>query len=141
MIEMMEARFHMALAVGKIAETKKFYVDFLGCKVGRKTNTWIDIDFFGHQITFQQVAGLNLKFIQLNSGIPLPHFGAIIPWSDWHKLKDKWIAEGVEFLVKPNVVFPGKPGEQMSMLLQDPDGYAIEFKSFEDDAMIFASKH
>ena len=43
--------FHLAFAVRDLNTTHDFYVNRLGCKVGRTDEKWIDFDFFGHQIS------------------------------------------------------------------------------------------
>ena len=43
--------FHLAFAVRDLNATHDFYVNRLGCKVGRTDEKWIDFDFFGHQIS------------------------------------------------------------------------------------------
>ena len=44
----------------------------------------------------------------------------------------------IEFVIKPYIRFQGQPGEQATMFFYDPNGLALEFKSFKNDAMIFA---
>ncbi len=41
-------------------------------------------------------------------------------------------------MIEPYVRFEGQVGEQATMFFTDPSGNALEFKSFGDDAMIFA---
>jgi len=43
--------FHLAIPVRDITGTREFYVDILGCTVGRESKTWIDFNFFGHQLS------------------------------------------------------------------------------------------
>ena len=43
--------FHFAFKVKDIDSTRKFYVDILGCKEGRSTESWIDFDFFDNQLS------------------------------------------------------------------------------------------
>ena len=47
----MKSLFHMAYNVTDLEETKKFYSEVLGCTQGRSTETWVDFNFFGHQIS------------------------------------------------------------------------------------------
>ena len=49
--------FHLAFAVTDIDATREFYVNKLGCKMGRSAERWIDFDFFGHQISAHLVDG------------------------------------------------------------------------------------
>jgi len=44
-------RFHLAFPVTNLQLARQFYVEVLGCRVGRESTSWIDFDFFGHQIT------------------------------------------------------------------------------------------
>lgn len=54
----MRHRFHLAFPVTDLQTTRQFYVDLLGCRVGRESASWIDFDFFDHQIT-QKVSSSN----------------------------------------------------------------------------------
>lgn len=44
-------RFHLAIPVADLEAARTFYAGLLGCGVGRESDTWIDFDFFGHQVT------------------------------------------------------------------------------------------
>ena len=48
---------YLAFAVTDIETTRAFYVENLGCKVGRSAERWIDFDFFGHQVSAHLVDG------------------------------------------------------------------------------------
>ncbi len=43
--------FHFAFFVRNLESTRRFYGDILGCREGRSTDTWVDFDFFGNQIS------------------------------------------------------------------------------------------
>ena len=47
----MNALFHLAFNVTDLDETRDFYGNILGCIEGRSTETWVDFDFFGHQLS------------------------------------------------------------------------------------------
>jgi extradiol dioxygenase family protein len=133
-------RFHLAFPVKNLAETKNFYQDKLGCSVGRECQTWIDFDFFGHQIT----AHLNHKLNDLSATnevdgdhVPIRHFGVILDWSDWHELVAKLRAESISFIIEPHIRFQGQIGEQATLFFQDPSGNALELKSFKDQNRVF----
>jgi extradiol dioxygenase family protein len=70
--------------------------------------------------------------------VPVPHFGVVLPPSDWKALADRLEQAGVEFLIEPHVRFEGQPGEQSTMFFLDPAGNALEFKSFADPGDLFA---
>jgi len=47
----MRALFHLAFHVRDLNEARAFYGTVLGCREGRSTDTWVDFDFFSHQIS------------------------------------------------------------------------------------------
>lgn len=56
----METLFHLSLPCTNAEETKRFYIETVGAVLGRHSNNWVDINLFGHQITFTQAAKFNL---------------------------------------------------------------------------------
>lgn len=42
--------FHLAYHVNDLTQACAFYSGLLGCTEGRSTATWVDFDFFGHQM-------------------------------------------------------------------------------------------
>lgn len=133
--------FHLAFPIRDIAETRAFYGDLLGCEIGRSTDKWIDFNFFGHQLSAHiKPEELALAHTNTVDGkyVPVRHFGAILPWGEWHELADKLKAQGIEFVIEPYIRFQGEVGEQATMFFLDPCGNALEFKSFQDETQIFA---
>ncbi|MFT5269998.1 MAG: extradiol dioxygenase family protein, partial [bacterium] len=43
--------FHLALHVLDLDTAREFYSEALGAVEGRSTDTWVDFDFFGHQLS------------------------------------------------------------------------------------------
>lgn len=133
--------FHLAFPIRDITETRKFYGDLLGCEIGRSTDKWIDFNFFGHQLSAHiKPEELALAHTNTVDGkyVPVRHFGAILPWKEWHELADKLKNQGIEFVIEPYIRFKGEIGEQATMFFLDPCGNALEFKSFQDENQIFA---
>jgi len=130
--------FHLAISVKNLDIAKKFYIDVLGCQVGRFTDTWIDLNFFGHQLVLH-LANLkqktDLNFVD-NKKIQIPHFGVILKWNDWVKLSER-IKNKIDFIIEPYIRFKGQTGEQATMFFLDEDSNALEFKAFKNDVMIF----
>lgn len=133
--------FHLAFAVTDLEAARTFYVDVLGCRVGRSAETWIDFDFFGYQITAHRVSGPARHTASGVDGhaIPVPHFGLIMSWEDWHRAVDHMNYIGVSFRVAPHIRFKDAPGEQATFFLEDPSGNCLEFKAFRRPEDIFAS--
>lgn len=137
----MKSVFHVAFATADIARAILFYEEILGCTRGRESTAWVDFDFFGHQMSIHRVASKVPKprnYYNPNSHIPANHFGVILSWEDWHLMEAKLKSARMNFLVEPYLAFPGEVGEQKSMFVMDPDGNAIEFKTFQDQKKIFA---
>lgn len=133
--------FHLAFPVHDLSAARAFYGDLLGCREGRSAETWVDFDFFGHQIS----AHLNLEESRRaapntvdGDPVPVRHFGLVLPWEAWHALRDRLAARGTRFTIGPRIRFQGEIGEQATFFLLDPSGNALEFKSFKDPARLFA---
>lgn len=133
--------FHLAFPVLNIEDTRRFFVDVLGCKVGREAEKWIDFDFFGHQIS-AHVKPEECEAAATNGvdgdAVPVRHFGAVLEWSDWEALLKRVKAAGTEFIIEPRIRFEGQPGEQGIFFVKDPAGNAMEFKTFKNMDNLFA---
>ncbi|GAB4561786.1 MAG: VOC family protein [Haliangiales bacterium] len=134
--------FHLAFPVTDLDATRRFYCELLGCRVGRESERWIDLDFFGHQLTAHLVASRDGGEPTPSNSVdakevPIPHFGAVLPWDDWHQLAARVEQAGVEFVIAPYIRFAGQVGEQATMFFCDPSGNHIELKSFKDPRRLF----
>ena len=133
--------FHLAFPVRDIAEARAFYGDLLGCSEGRSSDSWVDFDFYGHQVVAHlapEECGHKATSAVDDHQVPVRHFGAILPMSDWEALAEKLKAAGTSFIIEPYIRFKGEPGEQATMFFLDPFGNAIEFKAFKSLDSLFA---
>ncbi|EBA18751.1 hypothetical protein RSK20926_13549 [Roseobacter sp. SK209-2-6] len=132
--------FHLAYHVDDLDKARAFYGGLLGCKEGRSTETWIDFNFFGHQISLH----LGPIFATSKTGkvgehlVPMPHLGVILPLEAWRSLAERLQDEGIAFTIAPTTRFAGEPGEQCTMFFHDPAGNPIEIKGFADMEGVFA---
>lgn len=135
--------FHLAFPVRDITEARRFYGQILGCSEGRSSDTWVDFNFFGHQVVAHHDPSIASRPAHHNPvdghDVPVPHFGVILPWEDWHALRDRLINAQIEFVIAPYIRFEGEVGEQATMFFLDPSGNALEFKAFKEPAQIFAT--
>ena len=133
--------FHLAIPVHDIEEARKFYGILLACSEGRSSDSWIDYNFFGHQLVVHLDKNIKSKSFSSVDGknIPVPHFGIVLEWQDWELIKEKLEKSNIDFIVKPYVRFKGEVGEQATMFLLDPSGNALEFKAFRDMDQLFAN--
>ena len=132
--------FHLALAVPNLQQTKDFYLNTLGCSLGSTTDTWIDLNFFGHQLSFHQAEqALSEKVTNAvdKKQVPIPHLGVILTMEQWKRLAADLKEKEIDFIIEPYIRFAGQAGEQATMFIPDPNGYHLEFKAFADDNSIF----
>jgi len=138
----MSEPFHFSFFVRDLPSTRRFYGDILGCPEGRSTDAWVDFDFFGNQISAHATGDVTPT---ANKGqvdgvaVPMPHFGAIVPWDRFHAMAARVREAGVAFVIAPRVRFEGQPGEQATMFFLDPSGNALEFKSFKHPEHVFTA--
>ncbi|MBX3654023.1 MAG: VOC family protein [Ramlibacter sp.] len=137
----MRSLFHFAFNVTDLDEARRFYGGVLGCAEGRSTATWVDFDFFGHQISLH----LGEPFKTARTGhvgdvlVPMPHFGLVLGLADWQAMAQRLEAAGTDFVLKPQVRYPGEPGEQWTMFFLDPFGNPIEVKGFASPEGLYAT--
>lgn len=131
--------FHMAFRVDDLDSTRSFYGGLLGCRQGRESDTWLDFNFFGNQISAHLGPREDQRLTSTVDGKPVPllHFGAVVPWSDWEALHRRLEAAAVPFLLEPQIRFVGLPGEQATFFVADPSGNALEFKAYRATDAIF----
>jgi extradiol dioxygenase family protein len=141
MLAGMKSLFHFAFNVTDLNEARRFYGEVLACQEGRSTDTWVDFDFFGHQISLH----LGTPFPTAPTGhvgellVPMPHFGLILQSADWQALAERLQTAGTAFVIAPHLRFAGQPGEQWTMFFLDPFGNPIEVKGFESLETVYAS--
>lgn len=133
--------FHLAFPVHDLAAARTFYGQVLGCGEGRSSDAWIDFDFYGHQIVAHlapEECGYKSTSAVDGHGVPVKHFGAVLPMQEWEALAERLKAAGTRFVIEPQIRFKGQVGEQATMFFLDPCGNALEFKAFADIGQLFA---
>ncbi|MFD2562842.1 VOC family protein [Aquimarina rubra] len=136
---MKKAEFHLALPCEDLEVTKDFYISKLGASLGRHTDTWIDINLYGNQITFTKAGNFNFDFKNYRLGdqiLPSFHFGVIVNVQVWGTLYSRLFSMDLEVTTEATF-FENKVGEHLSFFVKDPNGYMVEFKSFKDHGEIF----
>ena len=128
----MKSLFHFAFNVTDLDIARQFYGGILNCTEGRSTATWVDFDFFGHQISMH----LGQPFKTESTGrvgdtlVPMPHFGLVLTLPDWQAMAARLTAVNTVFIMSPQLRFAGQPGEQHTMFFCDPFGNPMEIKGF-----------
>ncbi|HEX7113854.1 MAG TPA: VOC family protein [Steroidobacter sp.] len=132
--------FHLAIPVHDLEAARRFYGGLFGCPEGRSSGHWVDFDFFGHQLVAHlDPSSRPLAYNEVDGkNVPVPHFGVVLDWDEWHELARRLERAGQRFVIEPGIRFRGQVGEQATMFLLDPSGNALEFKAFKDPSRLFA---
>ncbi|NML86597.1 VOC family protein [Polaromonas sp.] len=128
----MKSLFHLAINVANLDQARAFYGGVLGCSEGRSAPSWVDFDFFGHQLSLH----LGEPFKTEDTGhvgdqrVPMPHFGLVLALPDWQAVAERLKAANTVFVLAPQARFKGEPGEQWTLFFRDPFGNPVEIKGF-----------
>lgn len=136
--------FHVAVPVYDLEEARKFYREVLGCSEGRSAELWTDFNLYGHQFVIhlkpRPAEQIKTHFNPVDGhDVPVPHYGVVLEWEQWHDLEAQLRNQNIQFLIEPDIRFQGKPGEQAAMFFLDPSGNALEFKAFKHINQLFAT--
>jgi len=131
---MNQVLFHLAFPIANIPQTKEFYVDGLGCEVGRETPNSIILNLYGHQI----VAHVTKESLTPQKGIYPRHFGLIFTAeADWEALLERAQGKNLRFYQQEKRRFVGEPTEHRTFFLEDPFLNFLEFKFYCQASAIF----
>ena len=78
--------FHLAYTVSDLDSARQFYGELLGCKEGRSSDTWVDFNFFGHQLSLhvgESGYRSNTTSKVDDVSVPMPHFGCVLEWNSF----------------------------------------------------------
>ncbi len=126
----MEPILHLSLPVTDVGEAATFYVDVLGCRPGRVRSGWLDVWFYGLQLTLQERPDEVLDA----EHVGVRHFGVTLDVAQLRALTERISAHDVDWMHQLTVEHAGTPQEQLKAKLRDPSGNVIELKSYPDPA-------
>ena len=119
---------HLSLPVRDLDATRRFYVDVLGCAVGRRRPGWLDVWFHGMQITFHEEPDQ----IASPAEAGVRHFGVTLPMAELDALVARLDTVPVDWVSPVRTDGAGTPREQRKAKLADPSGNVIEVKAYAD---------
>ncbi len=126
--------FHLAFPVHDLEAAKGFYVDGLGCTLGRRSSHAMLLEFKNHQI----VAQLTTEPLPRQKGIYPRHFGLIFTnEEEWQAVAERARTHELKFYQRPRRRFPGTRLEHQTFFLEDPSHNLLEFKHYTHDTAIF----
>jgi uncharacterized protein len=126
--------FHLAIPINDIALAKIFYVEGLGCSIGRENSQAVIFDFYGHQL----VAHVTEEKLTPQQSIYPRHFGIVFGLkSDWEATLARAKDRQLTFYQQPKLRFSGKSTEHHTFFLEDPFHNFLEFKYYLHQEAIF----
>ncbi len=127
--------FHLAIPVYDLDETQYFYVTQLGCKLARRYEDRITLDFFGDQVVCHLTEGTAPE--RPESLYPR-HFGVTFrEAADFDALYACAITRKIMFYSDVSLRFEGLVEEHRTFVLIDPAGNLLEFKHYRDPRMMY----
>jgi uncharacterized protein len=134
---MKDVLFHLAFPTHDVAAAKRFYVEGLGCTLGRESSHAVTFGLAGHQL----VGHLTPEPPPAQQGIYPRHFGLVLTSQEaWQTLVDQAKAKGLTFYQQPRVRFPGTRIEHRTFFLVDPSHNLLEFKHYTHESAIFGER-
>jgi extradiol dioxygenase family protein len=118
--------FHLSIGVKSIEESADFFVQILKAKVvHRDPSGYVNIDFFGTQITLKANPNINPNLEDF-------HFGVNLSLKEFDDLSQNILKNGRNFVeVEPEIWDAGTPLERKKMYLKCPTGYLVELKGYK----------
>lgn len=125
--------FHLAIPAHDLDAAQRFYVDGLGCKLARRYDDRITLDFFGDQV----VCHLSEDYDRDPVLYPR-HFGVTFrEREDWDRLLALVRQRDLRVFAEPTVRFSDKVERHSTFVLRDPSNNLLEFKHYDDPRMMY----
>jgi extradiol dioxygenase family protein len=125
--------FHLAIPARDLDEAYDFYVAKLGCKLARRYDDRITLDFFGDQVVCH-----SSDTIALRPEMYPRHFGVTFrDRSGYDNLLRLACERKLPFFREPFTRFEGMVEEHQTFFLVDPSNNLLEFKWYRDEHMMY----
>ncbi len=126
---------HLSIPVRSLPEARDFYLGALGCRLGRETEEWCDVWFFGLQLTLQE----RPEEIRSPDEQGVRHFGVVLPdESEFRDVVARATKFGVTWITAPKLHDDPRLSGKLGGKMADPSGNVIEIKWYRDPAEFLA---
>ena len=126
--------FHLAIPTYDLDAAQHFYVTLLGCKLARRYDDRITLDFFGDQVVCHLT---EMEPVDPASLYPR-HFGITFRESrDFDALHELCVQRKIEFFADVSTRFDGLVEVHRTFVLRDPSDNLVEFKHYADPRMMY----
>jgi extradiol dioxygenase family protein len=122
---------HLSLPVRDLAESRQFYVDLLGCHPGREREGWMDVWFYGMQVTLHEQPDQVLTADQAG----VRHFGVTLTEEQFDALIARLAGHPIRWVRPVATDHRGTSRQQTKATLSDPSGNAVELKWYAEPAV------
>jgi extradiol dioxygenase family protein len=130
--------FHLAIPSYDLDDTVTFYVTQLGCKLARRYDDRVTLDFFGDQLVCHLSAAP--ETVVPMSELPMypRHFGVTFrEQADFDALYQLCQQRGVPFYSDVSLRFEGRVEVHQTFVICDPSSNLLEFKYYFDHRMMY----
>lgn len=121
--------FQLAVPARDLAAMRRFYVDVLGSRVEREDPAWLEFSFFGGRLIAYQVERLPEGVAGARGGrpFPVPSFGLVMGWEDWHRAIDHLSYVGIRYHQAPATITHADGQAEAWFAIADPGGNILTF--------------
>jgi extradiol dioxygenase family protein len=130
--------FHLAIPVYDLDDTITFYVTKLGCKLARRYDDRVTLDFFGDQLVCHlSPAPATIPAVGELEMYPR-HFGVTFRQDvDFERLYQLCRQRDVTFFSDVSTRFEGMVEVHKTFVICDPSSNLLEFKHYADSRMMY----
>ncbi|MEO0771189.1 MAG: VOC family protein [Cyanobacteria bacterium J06649_4] len=133
----MNTIFHLSFPIENIPDAKQFYVEGLGCNVGRESKHSLILNLGGHQLVGHVVNSP----LETQKGIYPRHFGLTYETEgEWQAALRNAQEKGLMFHQQPKHRFKGERIEHRTFFLEDPFRNLLEFKYYAYPTAVFGER-
>jgi extradiol dioxygenase family protein len=131
-----EDAFHLAIPAHNLEDAEEFYVRLLGCKLARRYDDRITLDFFGDQLVchLSEPSSDTVETLDLYPR----HFGVTFHDApDFEAVHRLCVQRKIPMFCEMTHRFEGMAEVHRTFVLQDPSSNLIEFKHYTDARMMY----
>ena len=122
---------HLSLPVHDLDATRQFYEEVLGCRIGRVRDDWLDVWFFGLQLTLQE----RPDEVRPVTDQGVRHLGVVLGDRDeFDRIVERVRTAGWDWISEPELHAAEELSGKLGGKLADPSGNVIELKYYDDPA-------
>lgn len=130
--------FHLAIPVYDLDETVGFYVSKLGCKLARRYDDRVTLDFFGDQLVCHLSDAPATRTPMADLQMYPRHFGVTFrEESEFEKFYQLCRQRDVPFFSDVSTRFEGMVEVHRTFVICDPSSNLLEFKHYADSRMMY----